>query len=203
MITEMLFTEVCKSIGVLNKQESTTHAIHEILFAMKDSIGISRGVLLLKNHQDDYLAIANRYNISAHFKYHRGIGNSVVGRLFYKDPVVVVTSDSAAEDYKDLFMEDDYKMAIAAGVSVDSRTIGFIAVYFDKVMENTESLQEFLVAMARLVAEVLRKERLACLLNELRDIDPATGLTHYHFFHKKLRDEFERSHRHKLSLTLA
>ncbi|KJU85553.1 diguanylate cyclase [Candidatus Magnetobacterium bavaricum] len=169
---------------------------------MKDSIGINHGVLVLKNPEDDYLTIVNRYNISAHFKYHRGIGTDVVGRVFYKDPVVVVTSDSAAEDYKDMFMEDAYEVAIAAGVSVDGCTIGFVAVYFDKVVDDVDSLQEFLLAMARLIAEVFRKERLASLLNELRDIDPTTGLVQYHFFHKKLHDELERSHRHKLPLTL-
>ncbi|MBF0317000.1 MAG: GGDEF domain-containing protein [Nitrospirae bacterium] len=204
MMTEVLFKDVCKAIDVLSKQESATHTIHEILFAMKDSIGINYGALVLKNQENDYLEIINRYNISAHFStsYRRGIGTGVVGRVFYKEPVVVVTSDSDTDAYNDLLMEEDYKVSVAVRVSVDGRSLGFISVYFDRATEVTQGLREFLVAMARLVAEALRKQRFTTLLNELRDIDSTTGLTYYHFFHQKLRDEFEKSRRHKIPLTL-
>ncbi|MBF0538731.1 MAG: diguanylate cyclase [Nitrospirae bacterium] len=205
MMTEVFFKDICKAVDVLSKQESATHTIHEILFAMKDSIGINHGALVLKNPENDYLEIINRYNISAHFtaSYRRGIGTGVVGRLFYKEPVVVVTSQSATEDYKELLMEDDYEVAIAVRVSVDGRSLGFIVVYFAKAMELTKGLEEFLVVMARLIAEALRKQRFTTLLNELRDIDATTGLTYYHFFHQKLHAEFDKSRRHKIPLTLA
>ncbi|MBF0336403.1 MAG: GGDEF domain-containing protein [Nitrospirae bacterium] len=204
MMTEVLFKDVCKAIDLLSKQESATHTIHEILFAMKDSIGISHGVLVLKNVEDDYLRIANRYNISAHFStlYRRGIGDGAVERVFYKEPVVVVTGQSDTEDYHDLWVEKDYDTAVAVRVAIDGRSVGFLAVYFDRAMEVAHELREFLADMAKVIGEALRKERFTTLLNELRDIDSATGLTYYHFFHQKLRDEFDKSRRHKIPLTL-
>ncbi|KJU85552.1 diguanylate cyclase (GGDEF) domain-containing protein [Candidatus Magnetobacterium bavaricum] len=201
---EVLFKDICKAARELSKQESAVHTVHEILFAMRKSIGISRGALVLKSPEDDYLRIATRYNISGHFSsaYRRGIGNGIVGRVFYKDQFVVVTDQSDMDDYYDLWMEKDYDVAIAVQVSIDSRTVGFLALYFDKGFEVTQSLQEFLIVMSILIAEALSKEQFTALLNQLRDIDSTTGLAYFHFFHKKLRDEFEKSRRHKIPLTL-
>ncbi|MBF0345326.1 MAG: GGDEF domain-containing protein [Nitrospirae bacterium] len=204
MMTEVLYREVCSAIGLMIKQESSTHTIHEMLFAMKDSIGINHGVVVMKNIEDDYLRIINRYNISAHYStsYKRGIGTGVVGRVFFKESIVVVTRKSDIEDYKDLLLEEDYEMAIAVRIAVESRSVGFIAVYFDRAIEVTQELKDFLIAIARLISEALRIERVTVLLNELRDLDPSTGLIYYHCFHQKLHDEFDKSRRHKIPLSV-
>ncbi|MBF0565195.1 MAG: GGDEF domain-containing protein [Nitrospirae bacterium] len=201
-----LFKDLCYAIGELNKQDNATHTVHQILFELKESIGISSAVLVVKNIDTDYLEIKNRYNVSAHFTtaYKRAIGTSVVGRIFYKDEIVVVSrKDSPEDEYKDLLLEEEYASAVAVRVAVENRTWGYIAVYFNIDVEVTDELKNFLINIAKICSEAIRKERITTLLNELRNIDHTTGLLYYHYFHEKLKEEFGKCKRHHTALTIA
>ncbi|KWT81161.1 GGDEF domain-containing protein [Candidatus Magnetominusculus xianensis] len=193
------------AIKELHNQEYSAHTIHQIIYGLKDSLGITSAVLVEKNRTNDYLEIKNRYNISEQFSrtYRRGIGTDLVGRIFYHDELAVVIKGESESDYKDIFLEHDYEMAVVLRISTESRAIGFLALYFDKKEEITDELSMFLIAMATVCSEAIRKEVMDNCMKETRTIDPHTGLLYYLYFHNRLKDEATKSKRMQIPLTVA
>jgi diguanylate cyclase (GGDEF)-like protein len=193
------------AITELRKQDNSTHMIHQIIRELVNSVGITSAVFVEKNRTDDYLVIKYGYNVSEQLSlsYKRGIGTGIIGQIFYQDEFAVVTKGDNENDYKDIFLEHDYDMAVLLRMSIENRAIGFLALYFDKRLEITDELKSFLIAMAAICSEAVRKEMLDNLIKDTRTIDPQTGLFYYLYFHQKLKEEVNRSKQAKLPLTVA
>ncbi|MBF0320021.1 MAG: GGDEF domain-containing protein [Nitrospirae bacterium] len=204
-MTEKMLNCLCFAINELNTQENAAHTIHQIIFELKDSIEITSAVLVEKNLKNDYLEIKNRYNVSEQFtrSYKRGIGTNIVGRVFYQDDFAVVHKGKTEDDYKDLFLEHDYETAVISRIIIEGRPLGYLALYFAKQVEITEQLRKFLTAIAKLCSEAIRKEMLLDLIKETRSVDPQTGLLYYHYFHQKIKEEFNKCKRMKIPMTVA
>ncbi|MBF0458724.1 MAG: GGDEF domain-containing protein [Nitrospirae bacterium] len=204
-MVEKMFNDLCFSINELNAQESSARTVHQIIYELKDSLGIVSAVLVEKSLHDDYLEIKNRYNVSEQFtrSYKRGVGTHIIGRIFYNDEFAVVCKGDNEDDYKDLYIDRDYEMAVVLRVAVEGRTLGFLALYFDNRVEITEQLRKFMISIAKLCSEAIRKEMMLDLIRESRRVDPKTGLLYYHYFHHKLREEFSKNKRMKIPMTIA
>ncbi|MBF0555108.1 MAG: GGDEF domain-containing protein [Nitrospirae bacterium] len=202
---DRMFNDLCFAIDKLSAQENAAHTVHEIIYELKNSLDIVSAVLVEKNLHDDYLEIKNRYNVSEQFtrSYKRGIGTGVIGRIFYSDEFAIVLKGEREDDYKDLMLEHDYEMAVVLRVAVEGRALGFLALYFANKVEITEQLRKFLISIVKLCAEAIRKETLLGFIKETRSVDPQTGLLYYHFFHQKLREEFDKNIRMKIPMTVA
>ncbi|QWR76259.1 GGDEF domain-containing protein [Candidatus Magnetomonas plexicatena] len=199
-----MFNNICSSIKELNQQMSSVHTVHQILFSLKDVLGISSAALVLKNQQTGYLEINNQYNLSAQYSqsYKRSTGKAAIGKIFLAENFIVVTKNDPQDIYNDVRMETDYAVAALIRLEAEDRPMGFIAVFFENEMEITKQMRDYLVAIANICSESIRKERLLSHLNELRRVDPKYGLLYYHFFHNKLIEEYNKSRRTKASLTI-
>jgi len=195
---------LCSAIKELNSQESATHTIHQVLYTVKHNINPSAAVVVLKNDKTDYLEIVNRYNVSETFTNHfkRGIGSSAVGKVFYEQQVVVTKFDGDAAEYKDLFLENAYHTCLAVRIEADERPMGYMALYFNEAVVLDEELKEMSTALAMICAEAVGKERAMEQLNKLRCVDTNIGTLHYNFFLQKFKDEFLKSLRYKIPLSL-
>ncbi|MEO5361556.1 MAG: sensor domain-containing diguanylate cyclase [Nitrospirota bacterium] len=193
------------AINELRKQDNSIHMIHQIICDLVNSVGITSAVFIEKNKTDDYLIIKYGYNVSEQFSssYKRGIGTDIIGRIFYQDEFAIVINGENESNYKDIFLEHDYDMAVLLRMSVENRAIGFLALYFDKRLEITDELKSFLIAIASICSEAIRKEMLDNLIKDTRTIDPQTGLFYYLYFHQKLKEELNMSRKTNSPLTVA
>ncbi|MBF0518277.1 MAG: GGDEF domain-containing protein [Nitrospirae bacterium] len=199
-----MFKNLCNSINELNQQVSSVHTVHQILFSLKDVLGVSSAALVLKNPQSGYLEINNRYNLSAHYthSYKRATGKAAVGKILLTDSFLIVKNTDPQDVYNDVRMETDYTVAALIRLETEDRPMGFIAVFFDSEVEITAHMKDYLIAIANICSESLRKERILSHLNELRRVDPKCGLLYYHFFYNRLIDEYNKTQRTKTSLSI-
>jgi diguanylate cyclase (GGDEF)-like protein len=201
---EKKLSTLCSAIKELNSQESATHTIHQVLYTVKHNLNPAAAVVVLKNDKTDYLEIVNRYNVSETFtnQFKRGIGSSAVGKVFYEQQVVVTRFDGDANEYKDLFLEADYHTCLAVRIEADGRPMGYMAMYFNEAVTLDEDMKEMSMALAMICAEAVSKESATEQLNKLRCVDTNIGTLHYNFFLQKFKDEFSKSLRYKIPLSL-
>jgi diguanylate cyclase (GGDEF)-like protein len=203
-MAEKLFKSLCQSIKELHQQEESVHTLHQILFSLKGALGVSAAALVQKNPQSGYLEIKSRYNLSAHYtnSYKRANGKAAVDKIFLTDNFLIVKKTDSAEVYEDVRMETDYAVAVLIRLESEDRPLGFIVVFFDEEIEITEQIRDFLIAIADICSESIRRERLMLHLNELRRVEPKSGLLYYHYFYQKLIEEYSKSKRTKTPLTV-
>lgn len=201
---EKLFSELCTIINEVHRQNYSTNTIHKVFFRLKDVIPLSHAVLVVKNLSTDTLVIKNRYEVSKSFcnTYNRPVGTGVIGRIMYKDEIIFVDKTSSPEDYKDMYLERDYNCVVVLRIVDRNCPRGFMALYFDTPYEITDDVKEFLFALSYLCSESISKETVNNYLNQLRRVDIETELLYCNFFHFKLNEEFNKSKRHRIPLTL-
>ncbi|MBF0517049.1 MAG: GGDEF domain-containing protein [Nitrospirae bacterium] len=204
-MTTKILNALYLAINVLHTQDNAVHTIHQILYDLKDSIGVASAVYVQKSTNNDYLEIKNRFNVSEQLArtFKRGIGTDIIGRIFYQDEFAVVVKGGDEKDYKDVFLEHDYDMVVVLRVEIENRVIGYLALYFDNRLVITDELKSFLIAISTHCAESIHKEMLSDMIKETRVIDPQTGLYYYTHFHLKMREEFNRTKRMKTPFTVA
>ncbi|MEO5357528.1 MAG: GGDEF domain-containing protein [Nitrospirae bacterium YQR-1] len=203
-MAEKLFKSICQSIKELHQQETSVHTVHQILFSLKEALGAHAAALVQKNPQSGYLEIKSRYNFSAHYthSYKRATGKLALSKIFLTDTFLVIKKTDPADIYEDVRMETDYAVATLVRLESEDRPLGFIVVYFENDIEITEQIKDFLVAVADICSESIRRERLLLHLNELRRVEPKSGLLYYHYFYQKLIEEYNKSKRTKTPLSI-
>ncbi|KJR40707.1 Diguanylate cyclase, predicted domain protein [Candidatus Magnetoovum chiemensis] len=157
-----------------------------------------------KDLSSDHLKVKSIYNVPENCckNFERSIGKHVIERIIYKEQIAIVHKDGNKDDYEDLRLKDDYTEAVVVRLEVETRPLGYTAFYFDKPFEITEQVKKLLLAIANIFSESMRKDRIVTLLNELRRIDPETGLYFNNYFFLHLKSDLEKSKRNKNPLTL-
>ncbi len=200
-----LSTYLYKIVNELKEQKYSTSTIHKVLYSLRDSLDISAAVLVIRNQQTGKLEINNRYNIAdrAARTFYREIGNNVIGRIWYHDEIILTSHNGPVEDYKDIYLDVDYKTALTVRIEAENQTRGYLTVYFDKETEADKEQIMFLKANAAICSFALMQDQYRRVISSLRQTDSYTGLLIYNFFHQKLEEEFERSTRYNIPLTTA
>ncbi|MCG6553168.1 MAG: GGDEF domain-containing protein [Candidatus Magnetominusculus sp. LBB02] len=204
-MTEDMLKCLCFAINELTISENAAHTIHEIIFRLKDTVNIVSALLVEKNVKNDNLEIKNRYNISENFTraYKRGVGINVIGRILYSEEFAVVRKGENEDDCKDICVDREFETAVVMRIAVSGRAVGFLSLYFAERLEITDQLRQFLMTITKLCAEAISKERQHHLMTKMRAVDPNTGLLYYNHFHQRLREEFNKSKRANMPLSVA
>jgi diguanylate cyclase (GGDEF)-like protein len=135
--------------------------------------------------------------------FRRSVGKNVIGRVFYTEPLGIVTKESPAEDYREMFLENEYAAVAVVRIGYGGRSLGFLAVYFHNPPEFDNHVKNFLLALAGAMSAALEKEEMVRLLGQLRRYDLESGLYCHTFFMTKLGEELEKARRHHHPLALA
>ncbi|MBF0516010.1 MAG: GGDEF domain-containing protein [Nitrospirae bacterium] len=204
-MTKEMSSDLYSAITELRKQDNAISLIHQIICGLVNSVGMTSAAFIEKSRTDDYLMIRDTYNVSEQVirAYKRAIGTHIIGRIFYQDEFEVVLKSDSESDYKDIFLEHDFDMAVLLRMSIENRAIGFLVLYFDERFEISDELKSFLIAITAICSEAIRREMMDNLIKDTRTIDPQTGLFYYFYFHQKLKEEFNKSKRTKTPLTVA
>ncbi|HOY66956.1 MAG TPA: GGDEF domain-containing protein [Candidatus Ozemobacteraceae bacterium] len=201
---EHLLPSLCQTLAGLPSDRRACRTIQRIMRCMEASLGASAAALVCKNKRTDDLEVSACHNIfrEAARQYVRQVGTGAIGRLFYSEPLLILTRESPKEDYEELKIETDYRFAIASRVSSSSGVYGFLIVYFEKEPEDSPLVTQLVQAAAGLCGAAREREELLDALDELRRFDPETGLLCYAYFMDKLGEEIAKSHRYHLPLSL-
>ncbi|RCK80429.1 MAG: diguanylate cyclase/phosphodiesterase (GGDEF & EAL domains) with PAS/PAC sensor(s) [Candidatus Ozemobacter sibiricus] len=194
---DRLLTALCHALQGITTETSATRILQKIFDCLKVHLHAEQSIIALKNPKTDYIEAVHCKDVfrSASCEFRRCVGNNLIGRLFYAEPLVVVTKDSPQEDYRELFLEKDYALAVATRISYGGRTLGFLASYFAEPFPVDTHVKNFFLAVGGAVSIVLEREETFKALAELRRFDPVTGLLCNSFFMHKLGEEVNKSGR--------
>ena len=198
---EMIYATIDK----LAHQENARTTLHALLCAIKKTTGCDAACFAVKDRKTDTLKIINQIDLSETVRrgYSRGIGSGVIGRVFFESETLVVRRSEDPAGYKEMLLDRAYAEVFVGRIADAGRAYGFLAVYFTEGGTCTDAVKQFLAAAAQLAALALEKERNLELLDELRQVNPETGLLVYHHFHNLLHAEYSKSARYRQPLSLA
>lgn len=201
---ERLLTALCHALGGITTEPSATRIIQKIFACLNVHLHARQSMIALKNPATDYLEAVHCKDVfrQSSCEFRRSVGNNLIGRLFYADPLVVVSKDSPPDEYRELFLEQDYALALATRVAHGGRTVGFLASYFDEAFPVDVNVKNFFLAVGGAVSIVLEREGHLRALAELRRFDPVTGLLCNTFFMHKLSEEMGKCQRFDWPLTV-
>lgn len=193
------------SIDNVTHQQNARTTLHALLAAIKKLAGSDAAFFAIKDRKTDTLKIINQIDLSETVRreYNRGIGSGVIGRIFFESETLVVRRAEDTAGYREMLLDRPYAEVFVARIADAGRTYGFLAVYFTENGACTDEIRQFLTALARLGALALEKERTGDLLDDLRQVNPETGLLVYHHFHQLLQTDFSKSTRYRQPLSLA
>ena len=106
---EKLLMSLCNTLkGYLN-EGNATRIIQRVLRAMKQMLHADYSVLVLQNPKTANLDIVHSYEVprSALQKFHRRVGTNTIARIFFKEPLLIVTPEDSREDYEELKIDED------------------------------------------------------------------------------------------------
>ncbi len=195
---------LCSIIDKLTKQESARGTIHALLYTLRKQ-GASAAFVAVKDRTTDTLRIVNQVELSETVRrsFTRGVGTGVIGRVFMETDALIVTKATDPEGYKELLLAGPYGAAFVARIADEGRAFGVLVVYFAGADALDSAACGCLQAAANLCTLALERERNSQLLGDLRQVNPDTGLLYYHYFHKRLHDEFAKATRYRQELALA
>lgn len=199
-----IIPSLCQTLAGLPADRRSVRTIKRIMRCMEASLGATAAALVCKNKRTDELEVSQSHNIfqEAANSYHRQVGTGAIGRLFYSEPLLIINREGNPEEYKEMKIETDYRMAVAARVSSSSGVYGFFIVYFETEPQDSPLVIQLVQAAAGLCGAAKEREELLDALDDLRRYDPDTGLLCYTYFMDRLADELAKSHRYKLPLSL-
>jgi len=197
-------SSLCQTLAALPVDRRACRTIKHIMRCMDVTLGATAAALVCKNKKTDELQITDSHNIflQSARNYSRQIGTGAIGKLFYSTPLMVVTRESPPDEYEELKIETDYRIAIAARVSSTCGVYGFLVVFFEVDPGDSPMVVQLVQAAAGLCGAAKEREELLDALDELRRFDPETGLLCYTYFMDKLGDELAKSHRYRLPMSL-
>ncbi len=94
------------------------------------------------------------------------------------------------------------KSGILLPMSLKSRTLGWLKIFFHQQPLITDKEISLLKFLSTSVADILIRSRLYLRTQRLATVDGLTGLFNHRFFHEQLRKEYQRAKRYHNSLTL-
>jgi diguanylate cyclase (GGDEF)-like protein len=185
-------------------ESNAAPTVQRVFRSLQTSLGARCSFLALQNPSTAYLEIAHSYEVtrSAIQGFRRKIGQHAIGRIFFTDHLLVLTKDSAPEEYAEFLLEQEFEMVIAAHLGYGGHSIGFLASYFDHPVELDIATRNFFLALAGACSAALEKEELLNTVNSLRRHDPETGVFCHQFFTSRLDEEICKSLRYGEPLTL-
>lgn len=201
---ENILSSLCQTLSGLPSDRRSCRTIKRIMRCMEASLGATSAALVCKNKRTDELEVTESHNIfqEAAKGYHRQVGTGVIGRLFYSEHLVIVNRDSPPEEYQELKIEADYRMAVASRVSSSAGVYGFLIVFFEVEPKDSPLALQLIQAAAGLCGASKEREELLDALDNLRRYDPDTGLLCLNFFMDRLGEELTKSQRYRLPLSL-
>ncbi len=186
-------------------EPNATRLIQKTLRMIEHQLHCSYSYIALQNRKTSYLDITHSHGLSrtALHAFHKKIGSNTIGRIFFKENFTVVRHVENPDDYEELKVDADYEMCIACHIGWEGRTFGFLALYFDHVIEIDVVLKNFLISVAGACSAALEKEELLRIISELKQFDTETGIYTHQFFISKLENEIQNCKKNNLPLALA
>ncbi|MFZ2960126.1 MAG: sensor domain-containing diguanylate cyclase [Candidatus Ozemobacteraceae bacterium] len=196
--------QLCRAIHHLAVQQNATFTIQQMLHTIGSVVNCSYIIFVLRNPTTGYLEIKNFCNIYCETvrNYKRKVGTGVVGRVFFKDRLAVITPQSSPEEYKEVILERPFSQAALVRVEAENAPVGYLGVYFDHEVVIDADMREFFISTSEVISLALEKEHLKGLVNELKRFDNETGLLCHTFFLQKLSEELSKSERYRIPLCI-
>jgi diguanylate cyclase (GGDEF)-like protein len=167
---------------------------------------VSAAALVLADPVTESLSVVCQHNVSGPSQkaLKEAVKPAIISRIFYRDRFLIVSSDDALSEFKEIQLEEVCHEAVLIRVSDRNRAVGFLSLFFKEVVAIDTVTQNFLIIFAGLVSLALEKKESpaeeasipAMICNETR-------LLTYSSFFKHLEREVERTTRLGLSFSLA
>lgn len=201
---EKLLIALIHSMKGYLTETNAAPTIQRVLRRLSEHFKADYSLVALQNEHTAYLdmAYSNEVSRAAMEAFHRKIGVNAIGRIFFTEPLLVVTKSSDREDYQEFRLDRDYEMVVAVHLGAGGRSMGFLAAYFPEVFELDVVGKNFLMGMAGICSAALQKEELLTNLRQLQRFDVVTGAFCHQFFMACLEEEIGKSHRYQEPLTL-
>lgn len=192
-------------LAALSTQAYANHTIHEVIYALHHHIRFSSLAIIRIHPETENLIITNRYNVAEAFvnSFSRRIGNKKIGELFYKNDLIVIRKDEMPEAYEEFKLDSDYDTGVGIRITVQNRTLGYLAVFFEHPFAMDGSRCSFFRSLTSLIGLSWHIEDMRNDLSRLCRVDEETGLMSYGYFYEQLKHEYDRCDRCKVPLSIA
>ncbi|MBF0545861.1 MAG: GGDEF domain-containing protein [Candidatus Riflebacteria bacterium] len=203
-MSENILSSICNTISEFSAKGTSTPTIQYVLRCLKNHLNFSYAGVFLKNPKSDMIEILHHQGIfkNAVKDFKRNIGNKLIGRIFFTEPILIVSKEEEIEGYEELIVDKPFEKVILSRIACGAHTMGFLAIYFDEKIEIDKTSIDFIKLISGICAIAIEREEMIGVIKELKRFDPETGLYCLQYFNQKLAEEFAKSARYKLNLTL-
>lgn len=169
--------------------------LHGVVQAARDIFHAQTVAVVLMDEETHALSIKLSRGLSSQFvsRFQRDLGSAVLGEVIRGAMALKLSSredDKAA--YEEVRLEHEFNSAMAVHMAVNHKPIGYL--YCDHAGKDffTDGDIRIMRVLASLAALAVQKANLQEQIARLTIEDPATGLSTYSYFYRRLSEEMER-----------